>query len=517
MVSPWVESGNIRSHLREYNDIDRLRVLCQTAQALKYLHEHNPQIIHGDLKAENILQTNDKNILLCDFGLATMAELRLSTESNMAGSPMYMAPELLNPSTDTDGARTAMSDVFAFGILAAVLFAGEFPFNLPNRMIGALILAIITGRRPNRPASANEHIWFLAEQCWQEDALLRPTMRAIYLCLSPFCKLDPVSMQHMYEMPSTRCDQAAYAAVLCQRELPSNGSISDPITIEVLFGSPHAGASNEHLIDYDSDFSFGFSYDSSHSPELEKKLSRRPSQAHLLWEADEDADEDACEAEDEDACEAEDEDACEGGLAYGETDGVSDLGLDFGELPESPIAAPEDEDDINEGPSTPVNILQAYLQRKALTILMHIAHALKEMHESEPPKVHGDVRQGCFRDSTSDELLWSMSKSADAITNLRWTAPELLNIDEAPVQTTAADIFAFGMTIAEVFTGDPPFGRHTYRSEGAILMAIVNGIRPPRPDNMRDGLWEIAQACWNHDPTSRPNIREVEDMLNKMV
>jgi len=150
----------------------------------------------------------------------------------MAGSPMYTAPELLDPPIGTDGARTVMSDVFAFGILTAVLLAGEHPFKLPNRMIGALILAIITGRRPSRPADANMHIWFLAEQCWQQDMSLRPTMHAIYLCLSPFCQLDPASMRYVYEMPSAEFDEAAYNATLRRPPPSSDTTALNPI-IEV--------------------------------------------------------------------------------------------------------------------------------------------------------------------------------------------------------------------------------------------------------------------------------------------
>ncbi|KDQ14598.1 hypothetical protein BOTBODRAFT_159039 [Botryobasidium botryosum FD-172 SS1] len=439
MVSPWVDNGNIRSHLREYDDADRLRVLYQTAEALKYLHEHNPQIIHGDLKAENILQKNNKDVLLCDFGLAAVAGLRPSTESNMAGSPMYMAPELLNPSNDADGARTARSDVFAFGILVAVLLAGEYPFNLPNRLIGALVYAIMTGRRPSRPADANEHIWFLAEQCWQENSLLRPTMHAIHLCLSAFCKLDPVSMQHVYEMPSTGFDQAPYTTIL-HRHIPlSNGIIPNEAAVEVATpGRTYSLVSPPVTI------------------EVTGLLLARPPV-----------------------------------YPYQPFFQCAD--------PNSPL--PGD-------PST-------QRQHKAIENLLPIVNVLKDMHESDPPKVHGSVRWKHF----SGPVPPHEGDSTNALIGLPWTAPELLNIDENVAKTTASDIFAFGMAISEVFTYLPPFrdGRFRPRSSGAILKAILDGVRPLRHSDMNDGMWELAQACWSHDPSARPSIREVEEMLGRLI
>jgi serine/threonine protein kinase len=61
----------------------------QTADAWKYIHHSiKPAIIHRDLKSHNILLDFDGNIKICDFGLA-------STRNTTAGTPMYMAPELL--------------------------------------------------------------------------------------------------------------------------------------------------------------------------------------------------------------------------------------------------------------------------------------------------------------------------------------------------------------------------------------------------------------------------------------
>ena len=137
----------------------------------------------------------------------------LSTDSKMAGSPMYAAPELLHP-VETDGTRTPESDVFAFGILIAVvntfsdmllrifitllssfyqLFAGEDPFKLPNRFPGALILAIIHGTRPTRPSHLDPTVWSVAEQCWQHNWLQRPNIRTLlqHDLFRPYLASDP--------------------------------------------------------------------------------------------------------------------------------------------------------------------------------------------------------------------------------------------------------------------------------------------------------------------------------------
>jgi len=163
---------------------------------------------------------------------------------------------------------------------------------------------------------------------------------------------------------------------------------------------------------------------------------------------------------------------------------------------------------------------QDILQRQVVEILMNIVQVLKCMHESEPPRIHGNVRQESFTSDiyTSDLPRSSVGESTNATMGLRWTAPELLNIDEAPVKTTAADVFALGMTIIEVWTRAPPFQYdERYRSDGSVLIAIVEGVRSIRPDNMSGSLWEVTQTCWNHDPNCRPSMREVEDMLNQLA
>lgn len=102
-----------------------IRLYKQIRAALAYCHEHG--IVHGDVKAENILLAPDGTVRLADFGIArilapdTRAELGISTVT-LAGvlcTPYIRAPEC------RDGSKpTAAADIYAFGVLLYRLVAG---------------------------------------------------------------------------------------------------------------------------------------------------------------------------------------------------------------------------------------------------------------------------------------------------------------------------------------------------------------------------------------------------------
>ena len=94
----------------------------QVADALQYAHDE--KLIHRDVKPENILLRSDYEVLLSDFGIATIARSsRSQSVLEMAGTLAYMAPEQIQ------GKPVVASDQYALGVIVYECLSGERPFN----------------------------------------------------------------------------------------------------------------------------------------------------------------------------------------------------------------------------------------------------------------------------------------------------------------------------------------------------------------------------------------------------
>ncbi|KAJ7504616.1 kinase-like domain-containing protein [Mycena galericulata] len=72
LVSPWMENGNIYNYLRSNTaGINRLTLVLDVAIGLEHLH--SLKLVHGDLKAINVLVTRSGRAVLADFGLSSVA------------------------------------------------------------------------------------------------------------------------------------------------------------------------------------------------------------------------------------------------------------------------------------------------------------------------------------------------------------------------------------------------------------------------------------------------------------
>ena len=128
MVMEIVEGESLLGEHAEPMTVRRTcEVLGQIADALHHVHEHG--IVHGDVKAENIMlvteHTNARRrriARLLDFGLARRSGD--DGEQALSGSPHYMAPERCMGMP-----ASVATDVYALGVLGYLLFTGTLPFE----------------------------------------------------------------------------------------------------------------------------------------------------------------------------------------------------------------------------------------------------------------------------------------------------------------------------------------------------------------------------------------------------
>ncbi len=125
LVTEYASAGSLRHRLRTLQGQllpldEALHILSQVAAALHFAHEH--QVIHRDLKPDNILFNTRGEALLADFGIATLLGTASYHQTRVIGTPTYMAPEQFR------GQIGKESDQYALACLAYELFTGRPPF-----------------------------------------------------------------------------------------------------------------------------------------------------------------------------------------------------------------------------------------------------------------------------------------------------------------------------------------------------------------------------------------------------
>jgi serine/threonine protein kinase len=99
------------------------KILVQTASALGYAHKN--EIVHRDIKPDNIMFDESGNAIVTDFGIAKAASgTRLTGTGMSIGTPHYMSPEQARAQT-LDG----RSDIYSLGVVAYQCLAGVVPFD----------------------------------------------------------------------------------------------------------------------------------------------------------------------------------------------------------------------------------------------------------------------------------------------------------------------------------------------------------------------------------------------------
>ncbi|CAH2070984.1 unnamed protein product, partial [Iphiclides podalirius] len=103
-------------------------------------------------------------------------------------------------------------------------------------------------------------------------------------------------------------------------------------------------------------------------------------------------------------------------------------------------------------------------------------------------------------------------RKSDGRLPIRWMAPESLYDD---IFSVKSDIWSFGVLLWEIVTlGSTPYPG---LSAGDVMRKVRDGHRLEKPEHCRRELYNIMYYCWEAEPSSRPDFKEVVGMLERLL
>lgn len=202
LITEWCASGTLQNVIHDYkSDLSLVKIIqyaVEIAQGMNYLHSLTPQLIHRDLKSENILVDHHKTMKVADFGLSyarktqrdrndneEQEEIEASEHYGVYGTPEWMAPEIMNGSPYTEKV-----DIFSYGIILVEMVKRLPPYVEKNFAEGDFLSVVRhVAREMNRPTIPDWvpiQLKSLIQQCLQDQPSDRPNFEVILTKLRIF-------------------------------------------------------------------------------------------------------------------------------------------------------------------------------------------------------------------------------------------------------------------------------------------------------------------------------------------
>src|SRR5699024_10695119 len=124
-VMEYVDGMTLKEYIQQHGPLEvteAIRIMKQITSAIAHAHENN--IIHRDIKPQNIMLDTYGNVKATDFGIAmALSNTAFTQTDSILGSVHYLSPEQAR-----GGIATRKSDIYSLGIVFYELLTGRLPF-----------------------------------------------------------------------------------------------------------------------------------------------------------------------------------------------------------------------------------------------------------------------------------------------------------------------------------------------------------------------------------------------------
>jgi len=189
IVMEYAEGGTLAEFLADRNghhmdDDQILHLFAQIVLSLQHLHSR--QVLHRDLKTQNILLNRTRTVCkLSDFGISKILSNTKSKATTVLGTPSYMSPEICEGQP-----YNQKSDIWSLGCVLYELATLKRAFDAET--MGALVMKIMRGDIGKIPDTCSEGLRLLILKLMERDPGKRPTVAeimALPIMIGPILKV----------------------------------------------------------------------------------------------------------------------------------------------------------------------------------------------------------------------------------------------------------------------------------------------------------------------------------------
>ena len=170
----WDTLSNFIKLERGLNEGVIAYIMRESLKGLEFLHKNHT--IHRDIKCENIFISNEGEIKIGDFGLSAQLTQERRDRNTLAGSPMWMAPEILAKIH-----YGIASDIWSLGVSCYEIATGINPYFMCKNLV-QLEQAVIYGPEPRLNRNRSREFREFMKSCLQKQPDQRKTCTELLNC-----------------------------------------------------------------------------------------------------------------------------------------------------------------------------------------------------------------------------------------------------------------------------------------------------------------------------------------------